>query len=156
MNNNFRIRWFEEKDSDAFLNMFQLVFEEPMSEAYFNWKYIDNPLVEDKPFIIVAEELKTGIQAGFRPCIPTRLRAGEDTFEALLTCDLMVHPDHRRRGCGPRRPQGRGTLPKRVSGERRRWGQSARFSGWSRRDFHGVFCRESGSQKEWWLPLRRS
>ena len=96
--NNYRMRWFEEKDTNAFLDMFQLVFEERTSEDYFNWKYIDNPLVEDKPLIIVAEEVKTGISVGFRPCIPTRLRAGEDIFEALLTTALMVHPDHRRRG----------------------------------------------------------
>lgn len=98
MNTDYRIRWFEENDSDAFLDMFKLVFEEPMSEDYFNWKYINNPLVEDKPLIVIAEEIKTGTQAGFRPCLPTKLRAGESTFEALIRCDLMVHPDHRRRG----------------------------------------------------------
>lgn len=98
MNNNYIIRWFEEKDTNAFLDMYQLVFEEPMNEDYFRWKYIDNPLVKDNPLIIVAEELKTGIEAGFRPCLPTRLRAGEDAFDALIRCDLMVHPDHRRRG----------------------------------------------------------
>ena len=66
MNKDYRIRWFEEKDTNAFIDMFQLVFEEPMSENYFNWKYIDNPLVEDKPLIIVAEEIKTGKQVGFK------------------------------------------------------------------------------------------
>jgi len=98
LNTEYEIRWFEEKDTNAFLDMFQLVFEEPMSEDYFNWKYIDNPLVKDKPLIIVAEELKTGIQAGFRGCVPTILRAGEENFKAIITYDGMVHPDHRRRG----------------------------------------------------------
>ena len=98
MDSGYELRWFEKNDLNAFLNTFELVFNVPLSKEYFKWKYAQNPLVEDDPLIVVVEEIDTGAAVGFRGCVPTRLRMSEDVVKAMYFADVMVHPDHRRRG----------------------------------------------------------
>jgi len=98
MTDQYQVRWLENGEEESFLDTYGLVFKVPMSREYFHWKYFDNPLAENRPHIIVVEDQCTGDLVGFRGCFFTRLRAGEETFKAMSIGDLMVHPDHRRRG----------------------------------------------------------
>ena len=97
MSNGYRVRWFENGDEERFLETYALVFQVSMSKDYFHWKYVENPLAENRPHIIVVEDRFNEL-VGFRGCFLTRLRIRGETFKALSIGDLMVHPDHRRRG----------------------------------------------------------
>jgi GNAT superfamily N-acetyltransferase len=90
----FNARWYEDRDRDAFIQLYGEVFW-PRGEAWFDWKYVDIPYADHVP-IIVAE--KDGEVGGFRPVLPLPIRIGDRTVTALQLVDLMVHPDHRRKG----------------------------------------------------------
>ena len=88
----YRVRWYERGDLKEFLKSFELIFGKPMGRDYWHWKYVETPFVEEKPPIIVAEEVKTDTQVGFRGCFFRRLEKCGDVFKAINAGDLMVHP----------------------------------------------------------------
>lgn len=92
---NYRIRWFDSDDEEAFLALHQAALSGGDAD-WFQWKYHDNPFTSQVP-ILVAES-RSGAFAGARPQVPLRMRAGEETVLVLRFGDTMVHPDHRRRG----------------------------------------------------------
>lgn len=64
---------------------------------HFKWKHIDNPYIKN-PLGIVA--LHKGDCVGFRGYFATKCRIGRNNNEFILLSpgDLVVHPDHRRKG----------------------------------------------------------
>ncbi|WP_410766426.1 GNAT family N-acetyltransferase [Haloferax sp. DFSO60] len=90
----YEIRWYEPEDRAAFIDLYELAFNQ-RSEAWFSWKYEQNPYAERVP-IILAD--KDGEIAGLRPFIPLPLRIGDQIITAHQLVDLVVHPDHRRKG----------------------------------------------------------
>ncbi|MFC7202814.1 GNAT family N-acetyltransferase [Haloferax namakaokahaiae] len=90
----YEIRWYQPRDRAAFMDLYELAFNQ-RSEAWFSWKYEQNPYAERVP-IILAD--KDGEIAGLRPFIPLPLRVGDQTYTAHQLVDLVVHPDHRRQG----------------------------------------------------------
>ncbi|WP_336360123.1 GNAT family N-acetyltransferase [Haladaptatus sp. ZSTT2] len=90
----YSIRWYDERDREAFLNLYNLAFSGCTPE-WFAWKYEQLPYADFVP-IIVAE--KDGEIGGFRPVLPLPIQVGNETVMALQLIDLMVHPDHRRQG----------------------------------------------------------
>ena len=97
MTSGYSTRWFRDEDLDQFLETFEKVFGYQMTREYFRWKYVENPYIKGNTPVIVAEDSRTGVAVGFRGCVPTRHRARED-FNTMYSGDVMVHPDHRRRG----------------------------------------------------------
>jgi GNAT superfamily N-acetyltransferase len=91
---SYEIRSYEPADRDAVLDLYGTTFG-PRSEAWFEWRYVDNPFLPEVP-IVVAEH--DGDVVGARPSLPFPLRVGDDTALAVLQVDPMVHPDHRRQG----------------------------------------------------------
>lgn len=89
------VREFGPDDKPGFLDLYSTVFGE-RSEAWFNWKYVDNPVI-DSPAIYVAES-DAGELIGARPHVAMPLRYGGAQGIGLEPCDTMVHPDHRRQG----------------------------------------------------------
>lgn len=90
----YEIRAYEPTDRDAILDLYETTFG-PRSEAWFDWRYVDNPYLPEVP-IVVAE--RDGDVVGARPSLPFPLSVGDDTALAVLQVDPMVHPDHRRQG----------------------------------------------------------
>lgn len=88
------IRPYEPGDKAAVLSLYDDVFGGG-SEAWFDWKYEDNPYLPEVP-IFVAE--RDGVLVGARPYLAFRMHAGNRTAVALQTADTMVSPDHRRQG----------------------------------------------------------
>jgi len=98
MGSRYETRWFEPDDLRHFQACFKLVFGSFMTEEFWQWKYLKNPLIDEKAPIIVAEEVETGKAVGFRGCVPTQLGLGSEFIKAMYFADVMVHPDHRRFG----------------------------------------------------------
>ncbi|XVH33559.1 GNAT family N-acetyltransferase (plasmid) [Haloferacaceae archaeon DSL9] len=90
----YTIRLYEPDDKDDFLSLFETVMGGG-SEAWFDWKYVDNPYVSHVPMFVAEHD---GEVVGTRPYLAFRVRAGDQTLLGLQTGDTMVHPDHRRRG----------------------------------------------------------
>jgi GNAT superfamily N-acetyltransferase len=92
---SYVIRRFQPGDRDRYLSLHEVVFGTRPSEAWFDWKYRDNPYADAVP-IVVAEH--DGELVGARSFFALPLRAGGERFRARQACDTMVHPDHRRKG----------------------------------------------------------
>lgn len=90
----YAVRWFEPGDRDDFLSLYSQVYGE-VGEDWFEWKYEDVPYVDRAPIVVVDHE---GTVVGARPTVALPLRIGDETVRALQQVDLVVHPDHRRRG----------------------------------------------------------
>ncbi|WP_232686622.1 GNAT family N-acetyltransferase [Halobacterium zhouii] len=90
----YRIRWYENRDRAAFLDLYRLAFSD-CSDSWFAWKYEQNPYADDVP-VVVAE--RDGEIAAVRPYVPLPLRLGDRTATVHQLVDLVVHPDHRRNG----------------------------------------------------------
>ncbi|WP_049986716.1 GNAT family N-acetyltransferase [Halobellus rufus] len=91
---SYAIRLYEPGDRAAFLELFEEVFGGG-SDAWFRWKYLENPYVSHVPMFVAEHD---GDLVGARPYMAFRLRVGDETPLGLQTGDTMVHPDHQRRG----------------------------------------------------------
>ncbi len=90
----YEIRRYEPADRDGFLELYDLVFGD-VDEAWFQWKYEDNPYVDHVPIVLATHE---GEIVGTKPSFVLELRVEDRTFRGYQPADVMVHPDHRRRG----------------------------------------------------------
>ncbi|SNZ12691.1 Ribosomal protein S18 acetylase RimI [Natronoarchaeum philippinense] len=92
----YEIRRFERGDAAGVLELYETVFGEERTNAWFDWKYRENPAVDHVP-ITVAVDPDDGV-VGARPLFALPMAAGEHRFLAVQPGDTMVHPDHRRQG----------------------------------------------------------
>jgi hypothetical protein len=76
--------------------LFQICFKWTISEKYWLWKYVSNPLADSNPDVIVA--LDNGIIRGARPFFLTQMWLNDSKIVAAQHCDTMVHPDFRKEG----------------------------------------------------------
>jgi hypothetical protein len=83
-------------ETEQLIELFGICFNRHMSEGYWNWKYIDNPLVPSDPQVIVATEKNRII--GARPFLLTQMWVNNSKVIAAQHCDTMVHPEHRNKG----------------------------------------------------------
>jgi GNAT superfamily N-acetyltransferase len=91
---DYRIRWYEDRDRDAFLDLYRLAFSD-CPDSWFSWKYERNPYTDDVPVVVAERDEEI---AAIRPYVPLPLRIGDRTVTAHQLVDLVVHPDHRRNG----------------------------------------------------------
>ncbi len=91
----YRIRPYEPRDRDGFLSLYESVWGAAKGPEWFDWRFGSNPY-RDGVQMIVAEQ--DGQLIGADPILPFRLRIGSRTVDAYQPVDMMVHPDHRRRG----------------------------------------------------------
>lgn len=95
---DYTIRSAAPTDRSAFLDLHHTVFgtwPASVAEGIFEWKYVDNPYIDDLPVIVVT---KDGEVVGARGYTAFELAVGDKVVLGLQSGDLMVHPDHRRRG----------------------------------------------------------
>ncbi|RQG91256.1 GNAT family N-acetyltransferase [Natrarchaeobius halalkaliphilus] len=88
------IRPYEPGDRDDFLDLYDMVLGE-RNEEWFRWKYEENPYVDHVPMIVATHG---GDLVGTKPCFALELRIDSRTYLGFQPADVMVHPDHRRRG----------------------------------------------------------
>ena len=140
--------------------MAHLWAEDPRArQAYFRWKYVDNPCTEG-PLGIVA--LSRGGVVGFRGYFAARYEIPDRTRDLIVLCagDTCVHPDHRRMGLSVTM----GNLAMEASSSilfliafviaysRIHRGELVPFP--SGRDSHAYPCPECGKPLDW-RPLER-
>jgi GNAT superfamily N-acetyltransferase len=85
---------------EELLDLFQASFGHKMSDKLWDWKYIQNPLASTNPELIVA--VHNGTIVGARPVQPAQMWLGNEKVRAVQAPDLMVHPDHQRKGINTR------------------------------------------------------
>jgi len=90
----YTIRRYRPSDRADVVALYEQVFGGP-GDAWFSWKYENNPYVDHVPMTVGTYE---GRVVATKPCLALQLRAGESTVLALQPADVMVHPDHRRNG----------------------------------------------------------
>lgn len=94
----YTIRRATEADIPGFLALHRTVFgtwPASTARATFDWKYGDNPFFDGVP-VIVAEH--DGETVGAKGHFGLEMAVGDETLLGVQTGDLMVHPDHRRKG----------------------------------------------------------
>ncbi|MFD1647762.1 GNAT family N-acetyltransferase [Haloarchaeobius litoreus] len=92
---DYTIRFYEPSERDGFLGLYRSVMG-PATEAWFRWKYEENPYVAHVPVVVAVDEADGVVAA--RPQVPFRMQAGGTRTLALRFGDTIVHEDHRRRG----------------------------------------------------------
>ncbi|WP_254768547.1 GNAT family N-acetyltransferase [Salinilacihabitans rarus] len=88
------IRPYEARDREGFLDLYDLVLGD-RNDEWFRWKYEENPYADHVPIVLATFE---GEVVGTKPCFALELRAGDRRLRGFQPADVMVHPDHRRRG----------------------------------------------------------
>lgn len=91
----YTVRQFRPGDREAYLDLYETVFEGSPDTEWFAWKYEHNPYVDHVPIVVaeVGDEL-----VGARSFFGLDMETGSRRVTALQPCDTMVHADHRRQG----------------------------------------------------------
>lgn len=88
------VRPYEASDRDGYLELYDMVLGD-RDDEWFRWKYEDNPYADHVPIVLATHD---GDVVGAKPCFALELRAAERTVVGYQPADVVVHPDHRRRG----------------------------------------------------------
>lgn len=91
------IRQYFPTDRGDVLELDETVWNRTRSEAWFGWKYEENPYVPEPPVFVARAD---GRVVGARPFMGFRLRigSGDKVLTALQPSDTMVHPEYRGQG----------------------------------------------------------
>ena len=91
----YTVRRARPSDRDAFLSLYEEVWGRSRTEAWFDWRFGQNPYA-DQVEMVVAEQDDTLV--GAEPLLPMPLTTGDERVDARQPVDWVVHPDHRRQG----------------------------------------------------------
>lgn len=92
----YRIRKYRPGDCEEVFELYRsllVVHADP--EDWFQWKFFDNPYVEEVPVFVVEHD---GRVVGMRAALPLRFDVGGDPETGILTVASMIHEDHQRQG----------------------------------------------------------
>lgn len=95
MMSEYDIREYRPADKAGFLSLHETVFGEKKREAWFEWKYGENPYIDHVPMVVATYQ---GTVVGARPFFVLPVVSNGEVEVVLQPGDAMVHPDHRRRG----------------------------------------------------------
>jgi GNAT superfamily N-acetyltransferase len=88
------VKHSEEKGQLA--DLFRTSFGHNMTEEFWDWKYIQNPLASADPEVIVAIDNRKIV--GVRPFRLVEMWLGNEKVKAAQHADTMVHPEHQHKG----------------------------------------------------------
>jgi len=89
------IRPYESDDADDVLSLFASVWETERSEAWLEFLYERNPFHEGASMLVADAGNEV---VGVRPSVPLPMRVRSVDVTCAYLHNVMVHPDHRRRG----------------------------------------------------------
>jgi GNAT superfamily N-acetyltransferase len=95
MLDSYECRTYEPGDDEGIVALHNRIWNGGRTLAWFRWKYVDNPYTDGVPVGVATH--RGDIVAAFG-LVPFRMRAGAETGIGMLGGDLVVDPDHRRRG----------------------------------------------------------
>jgi GNAT superfamily N-acetyltransferase len=88
------VKHLEEKEQ--LVKLFQISFNQEMSEKRWEWKYLTNPFATSSPEVVVAADNDRIV--GARPFFLIELWINNERVIVAEHCDTMVHPDYRNQG----------------------------------------------------------
>lgn len=91
----YEIRPYDPGDREDVLSLFRTVWGTDRGEDWLVATYESNPYLDGPPMLVADAG---GEVVGARPFEPFPMRAGSSEFVAVYLNNLMVHPDHRRKG----------------------------------------------------------
>jgi hypothetical protein len=94
---NYKVRWFREKDIDKYVLGLNRTLYTEYNHVRFNWKWLDSPSTLGFITIAVVED-SSGLPVAFNSFLPLNVRSGRDIFKVVQGCDGYVDPEHRRVG----------------------------------------------------------
>src|SRR5208337_176805 len=89
-----RIRPFETGDEMSILDLFESSFNRPIDQAWWRWRYLENPI--DKPRILLAFDGAT--LAGHYAVLPIELTIRSEPRLAALSVATMTNAGYRGKG----------------------------------------------------------
>ena len=81
---------------EQLINLFNASFPHDITEEYWDWYFLRNPLASRDPELIVA--MDNGKIVGARPFLLAEMWLGEKRVKVAQHCNTMVHPDYQGRG----------------------------------------------------------
>ncbi|ADQ66754.1 hypothetical protein C499_03318 [Halogeometricum borinquense DSM 11551] len=91
----YLVRPFQSDDESGLRGVYESVSGRDPGHEWFETMYGSESLFEDAPIVVIEFE---GDIVGMLPSVAYRVRVGEKSAIGLLGRDVMVHPEHRRRG----------------------------------------------------------
>jgi len=91
----YTVRPYEPGDREGVLSLYEAVHGVRPGEEWFDWKFREAPYSSEVPMFVGTSD---GGIVGIRPYLLLPTRAGPRRFRALYLMNVMVHPDHRRKG----------------------------------------------------------
>lgn len=95
MATDYDVRRFRPGDREGYLSLYRSVMGSPGTEAWFEWKYVANPYTDEIPIHVVEHD---GEIVGARASFVLPLTDGTETYRGVQASDVMVRPEHQRRG----------------------------------------------------------
>jgi len=93
----YKLRWFEDRDLEAYISGLNVNLYDLYDERRFRWKFLDNPSSLGFVSIAVAEA-PGGEPVAFNSFLPLRVRARGESFTIVEGCDGFVSRNHRGAG----------------------------------------------------------
>lgn len=90
---NWNIRTYEQGDEEAIKELYEYVFNVPMSLELWRWRYLDNPT--GRVTILLAFSKEDQTLAGQYALCPVTMKLGSQELIGALSLDTMVRPDFR-------------------------------------------------------------
>jgi GNAT superfamily N-acetyltransferase len=84
-------------ERNEFLQLMSTSFSRNSTE-WLEWKYIKNPLINEKPTVFGTIHKNSGKLIGIRPFLACNIAFRNKTFKAAQPGDTVVHPDYRGKG----------------------------------------------------------
>ena len=91
----YTVRPFEPSDAEAFIEIFNRTWSAAKTSEWFEWRYLDNPYVEEIPGYVAEHE---GEIVATRPYKAITVRSGDVERLAFHGVDSMTLPEHQRKG----------------------------------------------------------
>jgi GNAT superfamily N-acetyltransferase len=96
LSGQYRVRWFQESDIDAYIRGLNKTLYEEYDEVRFRWKMVETPY--SLGFVSIAVVEYDGVPVAFNSFLPLRVRIRRESFSIIQGCDGFVEPEHRRMG----------------------------------------------------------
>lgn len=96
MSGEYKVRWFQESDLEAYIRGLNETLYERYDEVRFKWKMVDTPF--SLGFVSIAVAEFKGKPVAFNSFLPLKVRTGVDVFPIVQGCDGFVESEHRRMG----------------------------------------------------------
>jgi len=93
--NAYDVRRYRRGDERAFVDLYNEVWSAEKTTDWFDWRYRDNPYVEEVSMFVATHDDDVVATAPFKTF---RVRAGEETRLTCLCTDVLTDPAHRRKG----------------------------------------------------------